>query len=123
MNIFKPVLTVIGIAILLFVAVSLFDIFLAVWKGRFYTSASFVVLFGVGGVFASVFGYTYGIEGFKLKDEKARWTVILTEIALGAIFWFLLAPIEGGEYAPVMKSYGLMLALTSLIFIKGKPGF
>ena len=119
----KAIAYVIGIALLFFVIASVFDIFTAVWKGRFYTSVTFIVIFGVAGVFASAFGYIKGIELFQVKDEKARWTLLLTEIGMGAIFWFLLSPIEGGEYGPVMKSFGLMLALTSLVFLYGKPGF
>ncbi|MBL0232822.1 MAG: hypothetical protein IPQ08_04060 [Chitinophagaceae bacterium] len=123
MTTLKAIAYVIGIALLLFVIASVFDIFIAVWKGRFYTSVTFIVLFGVAGVFASVFGYIKGIELFQVKDEKARWTLLLTEIGVGAIFWFLLSPLEGGDYAPVMKSFGLMLGMTSFIFLYGKPGF
>ena len=119
----KVIAYVIGIALLIFVIASFFDIFIAVWKGRFYTSVTFVVLFGVAGVFASAIGYIKGIEMFQVKDEKARWTLLLTEIGLGAIFWFLLSALEGGQYAPVMKSFGLMLGLTSFVFLYGKPGF
>ncbi len=123
MTTLKAIAYVIGIALLLFIIASVFDIFIAVWKGRFYTSVTFIVLFGVAGVFASVFGYIKGIELFQVKDEKARWTLLLTEIGVGAIFWFLLSPLEGGDYAPVMKSFGLMLGMTSFIFLYGKPGF
>jgi hypothetical protein len=123
MTTLKAIAYVIGIALLIFIIASFFDIFIAVWKGRFYTSVTFIVLFGVAGVFASVLGYIKGIEMFQVKDEKARWTLLLTEIGLGAIFWFLLSPIEGGEYAPVMRSFGLMLGLTSFVFLYGKPGF
>ncbi len=123
MTTLKAIAYIIGISLLFFVIVSFADLFMAVWKGRFYTNITFIVIFGVAGIFASAFGYIRGIEFFKVKDEKARWTLLLTEIVLGAIFWFLLSPLEGGEYAPVIKSFGLMLAMTSFIFVYGKPGF
>ncbi len=123
MIVIRPVAFVVGIVALLFIVVSIFDIFLAMFRGRFYTDITMVVLFGVAGVFAAIFGYSYGIKQFKEKNELARWTLIITELALGGLFWFLLSPLEGGEYGPVMKSYGLILAITSLIFIKGKADF
>jgi hypothetical protein len=40
----------------------------------------------------------------------------------GLLFFFLLAKMEGGEYEPAFKAFGAMMALSSLLFVKGKPG-
>jgi hypothetical protein len=106
--------------IIVFVAVSLLDIVISVLYLRFYSSAAFIVTFGVGGIFAAVLGYMYGIEQAGEKDEAIRRTIIIYIILLGLLFFFLLAKIEGGEYEPAFKAYGITMALGSLLFIKNK---
>ncbi len=119
----RSIFAAMAVVLLTLVAVSVFDIFLAVFNRRFYSTAAFIVLFGVGGVFAAVFAYMEGIKRAKEKNETARWSLILTLICLGALFFFLLSRLEGGEYGPAFKAFGLMTALTSFIFLKGKPDF
>ncbi len=113
--------------IIVFVAVSLLDIVISVLYLRFYNSAAFIVTFGVGGIFAAVLGYMYGIEQATEKNvrkdsfgEMVRWTIILFLIACGLLFFFVLAKIEGGEYEPAFKAYGITMALGSLLFINNK---
>ena len=88
---------------------------------RFYSTAAFVVMFGVGGVFAACFGYFTGMEHARQKNEMARWSLIITLITLGLLFFFLLAKLEGGEYEIAFKAFGATMALGSLLFIQGKP--
>jgi hypothetical protein len=109
-----------GMIFLLLVVTSLLDIFLVFTSQRFYSNALFIVTFGVGGVFAAVFAYMKGIERSVQKDETARWSLVLFIIFSGILFWFLLSRLEGGEYEVPFKAYGLTLALTSLLFVKGK---
>lgn len=116
----KPLLTAVGAIIIVFVAVSLFDILIAVLYARFYSPAAFVVTFGVGGIFAAVLSYQYGIDKATEKNETARWTLITLLIVTGLVFFFFLAKLEGGEYEAAFKAYGATLALGSLLFVKGK---
>lgn len=116
----KPLITGICAIIIVFVAISIFDVVIAVLYARFYSSATFVVTFGVGGIFAAVFAYQYGIEMATAKDETDRWSLIILLIAAGLLFFLLLAKIEGGEYEAAFKAYGATLALGSLLFVKGK---
>lgn len=116
----KPLLTAVGAIIIVFVAVSLFDILIAVLYARFYSPAAFVVTFGVGGIFAAVLSYQYGIDSATEKDETARWSLIILLIVIGLLFFFFLAKVEGGEYEAAFKAYGATLALGSLLFAKGK---
>jgi hypothetical protein len=106
--------------IIVFVAVSLLDIIIAVFYLRFYTSAAFIATFGVGGVFAGVLGYMYGIEQTSEKNETARWAIIIFLFLCGILFFFLLAKLEGGEYEPAFKAYGATLALSSFLFVRNK---
>jgi hypothetical protein len=120
MNYFKPVIVCLGIILLLFVAVSLFDILIAAFYIRFYSNAAFIVTFGVGGVFAAAFGYTSAIMYAPIKNETARWTLIITMIISGLLFFFLLSRLEGGEYERAFKAFGATLALASLLFVRGE---
>jgi membrane-bound acyltransferase YfiQ involved in biofilm formation len=114
------VLTGAAIILLMFVIVSILDIIIAVLNARFYSNAVFITIFGVGGVFATVFAYMMGIEKANHKSETARWALISVIILLGVLFFFPLAKIEGGEYKAAFKSYGLMIALTTFVFMRGK---
>ncbi len=116
----KPLITAVSAIIIVFVAVSLFDILISVFYARFYSPAAFVVTFGVGGIFAAVLAYQYGINMAVQKDETARWSLIVLLIAAGLLFFFFLAKLEGGEYEAAFKAYGATLALGSLLFAKGK---
>ncbi len=115
----RYLLVCIGIIALALVAISILDIIIAVMYSRFYTSASFVVSFGVGGVFAGCGGYILSVEKASVKTEFTRWSLILLMIGTGLLFFFFLSQLEN-EYRNPFKAFGLMLALTSLIFIKGK---
>jgi len=105
-----------------FVSTSLFDIVLVFFFPRFYSNAAFITTFGVGGIFAGVIGYMNGMERSVKKNETARWGFISLLIMTGLLFFFLLAKIEGGEYEPAFKAFGATMALSSLLFVKGKPG-
>jgi hypothetical protein len=115
----KGLLMALGIVLLLFVVVSLFDIVLAVLYARFYSTAAFIVTFGVGGVFAAFFAFTTGIGQTKEKTERIRWSLVILLIVCGLLFFFPLATLEGGEYKAAFKSYGVMLCITTLLFMKG----
>ena len=105
----------------MFIAFSLLDTLIAFLNIRFYSQAAFVVTFGVGGVFAACFGYFMGMERAPVKNNEARVALIITLILIGLMFFFLLARLEGGEYAIAFKAFGATLALGSLLFIKGDP--
>ena len=122
MKLLKPILTAFIIIIIIFIAASLLDILLVFFYPRFYSTAAFIVTFGVGGIFAGVIGYMYPMEKIIEKNETARWSLISMLIITGLIFFFFLAKLEGGEYEPAFKAYGATIALSSLLFVKGKPG-
>jgi hypothetical protein len=120
MKLVKSLLVAIIVIALVFILVSLLDIVIAFFYQRFYANLAFIVTFGVGGIFAAVFGYTYGIKTAPIKNEISRWSLIITFILTGLFFFFFLARLEGGEYEPAFKAFGVTLALGSLLFIKGK---
>jgi len=109
-----------GMIILLFIATSLFDIVLSVFYARFYTTAAFVVTFGVGGVFGTVCCYMQAIKFAPVKNEFTRWTVIIVIWVASALFIFPLSVLEGGEYQAAFIAYGIAMALSTLLFIKGR---
>lgn len=74
----------------------------------------------MGGVFASIFAYMYAINYAPRKNEWARWSLIITIIGSGLLFFFLISKLEGSEYELAFKAYGSTIALTSLIFVYGK---
>ena len=109
-----------GIIILLFVVTSLFDIVIAVFYSRFYSTAAFIVTFGVGGIFAGVFSYSYAVGYAAVKNNFTRWSVIILIWVTAALFIYPLSALEGGEYRSAFISFGITLALTTLLFVKGK---
>lgn len=116
----RPVLTATGILFLGLLVTTLFDILLVFTQPRFYSNALFIVTFGVGGVFAAVFAYMKGIERSEQKDEMARWSLVGLLVIAGILLYFVIARLEGGEYAFPFRAYGISIALTSLIFVRGK---
>ncbi len=112
-----------GIIMLMFVVTSLFDIVIAVFYARFYTTAAFIVTFGVGGVFASFFSYSKTVGYATVKNEFTRWSAIILIWVTAALFIYPLSVLEGGEYQAAFIAYGVTLALTTLLFIKGKIEF
>jgi hypothetical protein len=58
----------------------------------------------------------YAINLSPEKNEWARWSLIVTLIIAGLLFFFLLSEIEGGEYAAAFKAFEFTLVLTSFIF-------
>ena len=119
MNI-RSLLVAIAVITVFFILVSFLDIGIAFFYNRFYTNFLFIATFGVGGIFAAVFGYSYGIKASAEKNESVRWSLIITFIITGLLFFFFLARLEGGEYEPAFKAFGITLALGSLLFVKGK---
>jgi hypothetical protein len=119
-NRFLSLIIGLGIIILLFVITSLFDIVIAVFYSRFYSTAAFVVTFGVGGVFAGVFSYSRAVGYAADKNEFTRWSIIILIWITAALFIYPLSALEGGEYRSAFISFGITLALTTLLFVKGK---
>ncbi|MEO7924635.1 MAG: hypothetical protein ABIR30_13220 [Chitinophagaceae bacterium] len=115
----KLVLSAAGIILLMLVLVSLFDILLVFFYSRFYSQLLFIVTFGVGGVFATVFAYMSPIKLAPVKNEMARWLLLGTIIISGLLFFFLFSRLEGGEYGPAFKAFGLTMVLSSFLFVKG----
>lgn len=119
-KVLKTYLIVTCIIIIVFVGISLLDVFISVIYARFYTTAALVTTFGVGGIFAAVFGFQYGAEANTAKDEKTRWSLILFMLVAGLLFFFLLASMEGGEYEAAFKGFGITLSLGGFLFSRGK---
>ncbi len=109
--------------LLTFMVTSLVDVVLAVFYPRFYSSVLFVVSFGVGGVFAAVLGYGKAINASPLKNEMTRWSTIVSIWITALLFIFLLSVLEGGEYKLAFISFGITMALSALLFVKGKVEF
>ena len=120
MNYFKPILAALVMIIIAFVAISIFDVVISIFSRRFYSTAAFITIFGVGGVFAAFYSYSAAMSFVKIKNNVARWVVVITILFAGALFFFLLARMEGGEYEPAFKAFGVTLALTSLFLGKTK---
>jgi hypothetical protein len=110
-----------SIILLAFIAISLFDVVIAVFNPRFYSNAAFIVTFGVGGIFAGFLAYTISTEAAPVKNEFTRWSLIILMIVGGLLFFFLFSELEGGEYRMPFKAFGVTLALTTPFFMKGKP--
>lgn len=113
-------LIALGTIIMIFTLTSLFDLLIAVIYSRFYSTAAFIVTFGVGGVFACIFSYSWAVGYALVKNELTRWSVIILIWVTAALFIYPLSVLEGGEYKAAFISYGVTLALTTLLFIKGK---
>lgn len=116
----KYLASCIGIIVATFVGFSILDVFIAVTKMRFYSNAAFITVFGVGGIFAGMLSYINSIGMAPEKNKFARWSLIATIIGMGALFFFLLSEIEGGEYRVPFKAFGITMAACTLLFMKGK---
>lgn len=111
---------VIGVITGIFVFASIADIVIAALNGRFYSNAVFITLFGVAGVFASFLSYTSGIDYAPVKNAFAKWSIIIIQISIGLLIFFLLSELEGGEYRVPFKAFGVTLFICSIFFIKDK---
>ncbi len=123
MNFFKkwrylPAAT--GMILLIFVLTIVLDVIVAIVNIRFYSNAAFIVIFGVGGVFAGLLSYSQAISLSIKKDEFARWSVLIIIVVTGLLFSIPLAKLQGGEYAAAFRSFGIMTSLSCLLFAKGK---
>jgi len=116
----KYLLAAVVVILVAFVVTSIFDVLAAVVNLRFYSTAAFITIFGVGGIFAGLICYVTSIGLAPEKNESARWSIIAVMIGSGLLFFFPLATVEGGEYEAAFKSFGVTLALSSLLFMKGK---
>ena len=116
----KSILVSILVILVMFFLVSVFDVILAVLSMRFYSPTAFIVMFGVGGIFAALFSYSYGIGIASPKNKWTRWTVTGSIVSTGLLFFFFLAPLESGEYEPAFKAFGIMLIPSSLLLYKSK---
>jgi hypothetical protein len=117
-NWFISLLLGLGVILLMFIMISIFDIVLSVLYTRFYSTASFVATFGVGGVFACIFSFSQAVEYAAVKDEFTRRSVTIMILVTAALFIYPLSVLEGGEYQAAFISYGITLALTSILYIK-----
>jgi len=102
--------------IIVWVVTSLLDVVIAILYNRFYSSTAFIVSFSVGGIFAAVFGYQYGIRQVAKENNRYKWILVITLLLLGCFFFFFLARLEGGEYEGAFKAFGATLALGSFLF-------
>ena len=58
-------------------------------------------------------------DGSDIEKEKTAlvtWTIITTIILTGILFFFFLARLEGGEYEPAFKVYGVTMIPAALFF-------
>lgn len=120
-NFIKPLLTSIITIVVILTVASIVDIILSVISARFYSTAAFITIFGVAGFFAAVLAYSYSIKQFPEKTNTARWALIITYLIIGALFFFVFAVLESGEYEVPFKAFGITLALGSFLFAKGNP--
>ena len=97
-------------------AASIFDVLVAGMLIRGYGNAVFITIFGVAGVFAGLLGYVVAMEKAPKDDRVVSIGVIVMQVIIGLLFFFPIATLEGGEYRVPFKAFGLMTALTSLVF-------
>jgi hypothetical protein len=116
----KYLLTCINIIIAIFLVVSFIFVLFSVLNTGFYSSVSLIVTFGAGGVFAAVFSYYDSLNRAPVKNELARWSIIITMILAALLFIFFLSPIQGREYESAFTSFGSTLGFSSLLFVRGK---
>ncbi len=116
----KALLVCAGAIVLMFGIVSLVDFGLAALYPPFYSRTALIVTFGIGGLFAAVFGYIYGIREAPPKKGTACWVLIIFLGLTGLLFFLVLAKLEGGEYEAAFKGFGATLALASFLFVKGE---
>jgi drug/metabolite transporter (DMT)-like permease len=82
-----------------------------------YTNAVFIVVFGVGGIFAGILGYMAALDRITPGDRLTSVAILAMQIIIGLLFFFPIAAIEGGEYRVPFKAFGCMLVLSSVFFL------
>lgn len=107
----------IAMIFIIFVAASVFDIIIAAVNLFSYSNAAFIVVFGVAGIFAGLLGYMTAMEKIFKPRRIDSIGIVAMQVIIGLLFFFPIASIEGGEYRVPFKAFGLMLALSSLIFL------
>jgi peptidoglycan/LPS O-acetylase OafA/YrhL len=115
-----PLIVAVCYIVLVLVAVSLLDVLLVFIFPRFYSTALFITTFGVGGIFAGGMGFMAGTSSAVKKDEWTRWSLIILIAGIGLLFFLFLSNLEGGEYEPAFKAYGITMVMSMLLFVRGK---
>ncbi len=115
---FKPYLFCTGIIFSGLLAASLIDIVLAALMPRFYTTAAFVLIFGVVGIIATLLSYITVTEYGEKQGMQLKWPIIIFHLIIGILLFFLIARLEGGEYKIAFQSYGITTAFSSFLFAK-----
>ena len=116
----KPILTVLIVIFIILIITSVANILISAVFIRFYTDLTFIVIFGVGGIFAGLVGYSYGIERATEKDALSKWVLIITLIISGLLFFFYFSGLDESEYETAFKAYGAALIISCLYIAKSK---
>ena len=105
----------------LFLLVSLVDVVMIFLYPRFYSLLLFICSFGVAGVFAGLFAYGAGRQQIPSINRRQETLVFALVSLMGILFVFPLSLLEGGEYEPAFKAYGIGTLLGSFLVYRLKP--
>ena len=120
LQLWKPVLVAWITVFVIFFVAGIFDIILAVLHSRFYSNAAFCVIFGVAGIFAAIFAYSYRKAVVNKENKNPRRALAIANIIAGLIFFFVLASFENDEFEWACRSYAITLVAATLFFAREK---
>jgi hypothetical protein len=116
----KVIATCIVVVFFVFFMTAVFDILMSALSPRFYSVAGYLCIFSLGGIFASVQAYTYGMDISDEQDGMARWTTISAIIIIALLFFFYLSHVEANAYQFAFKAFGATLGPVCLLYSKVK---
>ncbi|MBS1760729.1 MAG: hypothetical protein JST23_11460 [Bacteroidetes bacterium] len=114
---FKPYIITACIINIVFVLISVIDIVVAKALTKNYTLWYLLVIYSIGGVFASIWSFLLGMKFCSRKSSLTKWGLISFLITAGIISAYWLSNIEEGAYKAAFRGYGISLILGSLLFV------
>ena len=87
---------------------------------EFYSLTAFILSFAIGGILAAALSFEYGMQINATQDPAEKFSIIVLQVLTGAASYFLLSKLQQSAYEIPFKSFGLALALGSLLYIGKK---
>lgn len=111
----------VGIHLLMLLAAAIIDILLAALLLRFSSYALTIACFAVSGAFSGVFCYSATMAAVANKQrENPSLYLLIFILFLGALLFFVIAPLSGWDYNWPVKSFAVTEVAAVIFLWKNK---
>ncbi len=117
-NPFRLILIAVCTIIIVFIGLAFTALLTSMLVPNFHSIIIFIASFAIGGVLASALSFEYGITFSGGRNSQSKLILVIVQIIIGLAGFFILSGIQQGEYEIPFKSFGVALALGSLLHLK-----